>query len=255
MRLDLARIAVPRQRRQLVAHCPAKQPLAARPGERRASCPMVTHADIGQPRLGDRADAPHQLDRQVVKESRARSRDRQRPARRAWPPARRFSPGAWCAPRPPRSAAPAPPARGGESSLAISTGGPKRRVAAGDVGKRFIDGDALDERREIAEHLDRGIAQPLVLLEVAADENAAAGRARAPAVPAFRRAPRKPWLRRKRRARRRRRRRWACRAGTGPAAARPRRRRRPGPHGGWWPSCPCPAGFSGPSKGLSIDRT
>ena len=43
--------------------------------------------------------------------------------------------------------------------------------AAGDVGKGLVDGDALDERREVAQHLDRGIAQPLVLLEMAADEN------------------------------------------------------------------------------------
>ena len=43
--------------------------------------------------------------------------------------------------------------------------------AAGDVGERLVDGDALDERREVAEHRDRGIAQPLVVLEVAADED------------------------------------------------------------------------------------
>ena len=43
--------------------------------------------------------------------------------------------------------------------------------AARDIGKGLVDRDALDQRREIAEHLDRGIAQPLVLLEMAADEN------------------------------------------------------------------------------------
>ena len=43
--------------------------------------------------------------------------------------------------------------------------------AARHVGKGLVDGDPLDQRREIAEHLDRGIAQPLVLLEMAADEN------------------------------------------------------------------------------------
>ena len=43
--------------------------------------------------------------------------------------------------------------------------------AAGDVGKGLVDGDPLDQRREIAEHLDGGVAQPLVLLEMAADED------------------------------------------------------------------------------------
>jgi len=42
---------------------------------------------------------------------------------------------------------------------------------AGDVGESLVDGDAFDEGREIAEHVDRGIAQPLILLEMAADEN------------------------------------------------------------------------------------
>ena len=114
-------------------------------------------------------------------------------------------------------------------------------LAACNVGKRLVDGDPFDQRREIAEHLDRGIAEPLVLLEVAADEDAAADRARAPAVPASRRARRTPWPRRMRRARPRRRRRSACRAATDRAAARPRRRRHRGPHAG----CPRP-GFGGP---------
>jgi hypothetical protein len=43
--------------------------------------------------------------------------------------------------------------------------------AAGDVGKRLVDGNSLDERREIIEHIDGGIAQPLVILEMAADKN------------------------------------------------------------------------------------
>lgn len=43
--------------------------------------------------------------------------------------------------------------------------------AAGDVGKRLVDGNPLDHRREIAEHLNSRIAQPLVVLEMAADEN------------------------------------------------------------------------------------
>src|SRR5262245_51520269 len=43
--------------------------------------------------------------------------------------------------------------------------------AARDVGKGLVDGEAFDERREVAQYLDRGIAQALVILEMAADEN------------------------------------------------------------------------------------
>ena len=42
---------------------------------------------------------------------------------------------------------------------------------ARDVGESLVDGDTLDERREVAHHPDRGIAQPLVVAEVAADES------------------------------------------------------------------------------------
>jgi hypothetical protein len=43
--------------------------------------------------------------------------------------------------------------------------------AARDVGKRLIDGNPLDQRREIAEHFDRGLARPLIFLEMPADKN------------------------------------------------------------------------------------
>ena len=68
-------------------------------------------------------------------------------------------------------------ARGG-SRCAIAAGGPNRCVAAGDVGEGLVDRDALDQRREVVEDVDRGIAEPLVFLEVAADEDQVAGRAR-----------------------------------------------------------------------------
>ncbi len=42
--------------------------------------------------------------------------------------------------------------------------------AARDVGKGLVDGDPLDEGREIADHLDGGVAQPLVFLEMPADK-------------------------------------------------------------------------------------
>jgi hypothetical protein len=42
--------------------------------------------------------------------------------------------------------------------------------AARDVGKGFVDGNPLHKRREIAGPLDGGIAQPLVVLEMAVDK-------------------------------------------------------------------------------------
>src|SRR5271155_3844053 len=39
------------------------------------------------------------------------------------------------------------------------------------VGKRLVDGNPLDEGREIADHLDGSIAQPLVVAEMAADKS------------------------------------------------------------------------------------
>src|SRR6266851_6778176 len=43
--------------------------------------------------------------------------------------------------------------------------------AARDVSKGLVDGNPLDERREIADHLDGGISQSLVVLEMAADKS------------------------------------------------------------------------------------
>jgi hypothetical protein len=43
--------------------------------------------------------------------------------------------------------------------------------ASRDVGESLIDGDSLDERGEIIEHFDGGIAQPLVISEMAADKD------------------------------------------------------------------------------------
>ena len=148
-----------------------------------------------------------------------------------------FRQSAWCVPRRPRSAGQAPPARGA-GSPARCRPATEEMGAARHVGEGLVDGDPLDEGREIAEHLDGGVAQPLVVLEMAADKDEVRNRVGAPAVRACRRALRRPWLRRKRRARPRHRRRSACRARTGRAAARPRHRRRRGPHEGWWPSYP-----------------
>ena len=43
--------------------------------------------------------------------------------------------------------------------------------ASGDIGESLVDGDAFDQGREVAQHVDRGVAQPLVVLEVPADED------------------------------------------------------------------------------------
>ena len=57
--------------------------------------------------------------------------------------------------------------------------------AARDIGKGLVDGNPLDERREIAEDRDGGIAQPLILAEMAADKSElrTSSRARRPGMP------------------------------------------------------------------------
>ena len=169
MRLDLARIAIPRQRRQLVAERMPEQPLQ-RLRRRLRQLPDGEHTVLGQPFPGDRANAPHQLDRQVVQERelgrgidddqavglghlrgdlrqmlRARDADRDRQA---------------------ELRAHATPDR--LRNLGRRT---EQVRAARDIGERFVDRDALDQRGEIAQHVDGGIAQPLVLGEMAADED------------------------------------------------------------------------------------
>ena len=43
--------------------------------------------------------------------------------------------------------------------------------AAGNIGKSFVDGNALDQRGEIVEHRDDRIAEPLVVAKMAADKD------------------------------------------------------------------------------------
>ena len=43
--------------------------------------------------------------------------------------------------------------------------------AARNVGKGLVNGNPFHERREIADHLDGGVAQPLVFLEMPADKD------------------------------------------------------------------------------------
>src|SRR5688572_5654254 len=66
-RLDLARIAVPRECRQLPSRRAPKQFLH---GFRRALSQLTDSgdADLGEPRLSGRAHTPHQCDGQLVEE-------------------------------------------------------------------------------------------------------------------------------------------------------------------------------------------
>jgi hypothetical protein len=45
--------------------------------------------------------------------------------------------------------------------------------AAGNVGESLVDRDPLDRRGEVAQYPDGGVSEPLVLLEVSADEHQA----------------------------------------------------------------------------------
>jgi hypothetical protein len=56
-------------------------------------------------------------------------------------------------------------------AVAISAGDPNRCVQPATSADALVDGNPLDQRREIAEHLDRGVTQPLILLEMPADKN------------------------------------------------------------------------------------
>jgi hypothetical protein len=53
----------------------------------------------------------------------------------------------------------------------MSAGRTEEMGAACDVGKGLVDGDPLGEGREVIEHRDGGITQPLVVLEVAAHKS------------------------------------------------------------------------------------
>ena len=56
--------------------------------------------------------------------------------------------------------------------------------AACNVGESFVDRDPVDQRREVVQYPDRGVAEPLVLLEVPGDEDqVGAKRSRPPTGP------------------------------------------------------------------------
>src|SRR5215469_9813504 len=169
MRLDFPWVAVPRQRRQLVPYRMAKQRLQ-RPSPNLRQLPNRADADLGQPRLGDRAHSPHQLDREVVKEIElslgiddhqpvgfghlrgdfrevlsARHSDRDRKSQlRSHAASDRFR------------------------NFGRRT---KEMDAARDIGKGLVDGNPFDKGREVTQYRDGGVAQLLVLLEMATDKS------------------------------------------------------------------------------------
>src|SRR5262249_53509799 len=50
---------------------------------------------------------------------------------------------------------------------------PEESLAARDVGEGLVDREPLDQRCVVADDPDRGVAQPLILLEMAANEDEA----------------------------------------------------------------------------------
>ena len=70
--------------------------------------------------------------------------------------------------------------RNGQAQLGADTpsdgagnglGGAEQVLAAGYIGKSFVDRDALDQRRVVTKNVDRRVAQPLVVVEMAAGED------------------------------------------------------------------------------------
>src|SRR6202011_5966998 len=146
-----------------------EQPLE-RPSRCLCQLPDRKHADLGQTRLGDRAHSPHQLDGQVVKEFKfGVGIDNHQPVRlghlrgnfRQMLCARHADRDRKAKLRP--HAAPDCSRNFGRRTEEMG--------APSDVGKGLVDGNPLDEGREIVDHLDGGIAQPLVVLEVAVDKS------------------------------------------------------------------------------------
>src|SRR5262245_59633616 len=127
-------------------------------------------ANLGQPRLSNRAHSPHQLDREVVKEIKL---------------------GLWIHNNQPvrfrhlrgnfREVLGACHAdRDWKAELCAHTttycsGDLRRRAekvgAPRNVSKSFVDGNPFDERGKIIEHINGSVAQPLVILEMPADKD------------------------------------------------------------------------------------
>src|SRR3982075_1544636 len=169
MRLDFPWIAIPRQRRQLLSCRATEQPLE-RPSRHLRQLPNGMDADLGQPRPGNRAHSPHQLDRQVVKEVQLGvGIDNHQPVgfghlrgdfRQVL--GARHADGDWKTNLYPHTA----PYR-----VCNFSGRTEEMGAPRGVGEGFVDGNPPDEGGEIIEHIDGSITQPLVILEMATDKD------------------------------------------------------------------------------------
>src|SRR6516164_9291310 len=141
-------------------------------------------ANFGQPRLSNRIHSPHQLDREVVKKIKlGLGIDNNQPV---WLSHLRGNfrevLGACHADRDWKAELCA-------HTTTYCSRDLKRRTekvgAPRDVSKGLIDGNPLDERSEIIEHIDGSIAQPLVILEMPAAKISCghSSRARRPDIP------------------------------------------------------------------------
>jgi hypothetical protein len=127
-------------------------------------------ANLGQPRLSNRAHSPHQLDREVVKEIKlGRGIDNNQPI---WFGHLRGNfrevLGACHADRDWKAKLCAHTTTYYSCDLRRRT---EKVGAPRNVSKGLVNGNPFDERSEIIEHIDGGIAQPLVILEMSADKD------------------------------------------------------------------------------------
>ncbi len=166
---DGARIAVPGEGGQPLARGTAEQPGNRAWGALRQVADG-SDAAFGESRPGRRADAPHHLHRQIMKEGELGLRvDDNQPV--GLGDLRGDLGEVLCAGDADGDgkgqfvAHPSADRRGDLGRRAEEVG------AACDVGESLVDRDPLDQRREVAQYPDRGVAEPLVLLEVPADED------------------------------------------------------------------------------------
>src|SRR5262245_19106431 len=126
--------------------------------------------NLGQPFPGNRAHSPHQLDRQVVKKIKlGLGIDNHQPVRFGHLRGNfREVLGACHADRDWKAKLCA-------HTTTYCTRDLRRRTekvgAPRNVSKGLVDGNPLDERSKIIEHIDGSIAQPLVIVEMSADKD------------------------------------------------------------------------------------
>src|SRR6516165_8936030 len=169
MRFDLSWIAIPRERRQLLSDRAAAYSLK-RPSWHLRQLPNGVNTDLGQPRPGNRAHSPHQLDRQVVKEIQlGLGIDNHQPVGFGHLRGNfREMLGACHADRDWKAELCA-------HATTYCSRDVRRRTekvgASRNVSKGLVDGNPFDERSEIIKHIDGSIAQPQVILEMPADKD------------------------------------------------------------------------------------